>query len=55
MELSPYWEANSHSASQENPRLLWNVKVLYRLHVSPPLDPILSYMNPVPTRYILYL
>jgi len=26
MEHSPSWEANSHSASQEIPRLLWNPK-----------------------------
>jgi hypothetical protein len=27
MEQSPYWEADSHSASQEIPRLLCNTKV----------------------------
>jgi hypothetical protein len=27
MEQSPSWEANSHSASQEIPRLSWNPKV----------------------------
>jgi hypothetical protein len=34
----PSWEASSRSASQEIPRLLWNLKVRY---------PILSGMNPV--------
>jgi len=31
MEQSPSWEANSHSASQQIPCLLWNRKVRYRV------------------------
>jgi hypothetical protein len=42
-------EANSHSASQEIPHLLWNSKTHYYVHNSPPLIPILSQMHPAHT------
>jgi len=36
MEQSPPWEAKSSSASQEIPHIVWNLKLCYHDHYSPP-------------------
>jgi hypothetical protein len=43
MELSPSWEADSHVASQEIPRILKNLKIECRVHKRLTLVPLLSH------------
>jgi hypothetical protein len=46
MEPSPSWDANSRSATQEVPNIVWNPKIQYRVNNNPSLVTILSQMNP---------
>jgi hypothetical protein len=47
MELSPSWEAASCEATREFHKSIWNSKIYYRVHKSPPLAPLLNQINPV--------
>jgi len=47
MDESPSWEANIPTASQEIPRIIWNLKVHYSLHSSSPPILTLSQINPL--------
>jgi hypothetical protein len=54
MEQSPSWEANSHSACQEIPRLLWKPKIHHRVNDNPGIVPILNHINPIHTLQLYF-
>jgi hypothetical protein len=55
MEHSSFREASHFAASQEIPRILWNLKIHYLIHKCPQPVSILSQLNPVhnPTSHLL--
>jgi hypothetical protein len=55
MQQNPSWEGNRFAGSQEIPRILWNPKVRYRIHNSPPPVLILSQLEPVHTSTSYFL
>jgi hypothetical protein len=55
VELSPSWEAASHSAIQEFPSILWNPKVHYHVHKCRSTGPYLEADESSPYHLILFL
>jgi hypothetical protein len=47
MQQSPSWVADIFTASQEIPRVLWELEVSLQYSQEPPFTPIMSQINPV--------
>jgi hypothetical protein len=47
MKHAAFWEDDNHYDGEYIRRLLWNVKVRYRIHKSPSMDFIPNKFNPV--------
>jgi hypothetical protein len=47
VQHSASWTADSSSAGQEIPRIVWKLKIHYRIHKSTPPIPVLSQIKPI--------
>jgi hypothetical protein len=50
MQKSPVWKANNSSASEEITRILWNLKIHYRIpkrYPIPNLKQLIQFVSPI--------
>ena len=55
MQHSPSWRANSSTACQEIPHILWNPKVQYCIYKRLPPVPVQSHIDPVHASHCISL